>query len=789
MLGRALLMVLMVFACVLPASAKSEAKPPEFVVTPLTAPPVSGGFLGATGGSVFQINGRAIRHLDTSRSSWSDVATSLPDDAVVVTSAGNGVVIGTMSNSFHRLFVKGGVTALEDLPTPPPLRDRTLAAIGSTICLIGVNVDDGRPRMLEINLAKPAKQQRWIERPAPPLAVHAARSLGLGEWIYRFGLDEAGKPVGVKWNLRLGWREVDGLPQWNESVALAGYGQAHLLSFVPGETLVRAYHTITGKWLELMPLANAVGSEPRAAVDGGAVLLLDDSSLRKIEIKSGKTKYGWIDHSVVVIYLVGMIAVGWYFIGKEKSSGDFFRGGSRIPWWASGMSLFATGASAISLMAMPGMSYANDWSYLPQVSFLPLLFLPISMFFMAPLVRRLNISTSNEYLERRFGLVARMIGSAIFMFTQVAGRMASVMLLPAIALSAITDTPIWVCVVVMGIVTTAYTFLGGLSAVVWTDTIQGFVMAFSIFFCLLLAIWKLGMGAGEIWDTTAAAGKLHALDLDWSLAYPTLWVFVITTFLGSLGGISDQNYVQRVQCTPKLRDAQKAVAMQLGVAVPLNLLLFSLGTVLWLFYRQRPEALDPTMKTDGIFPFFVAQNLPTGLSGLVVAALLAATMSTISSSICAVSDLGVNDFYRRFNKRATDRSALWLGRLLTGLVGVFGTAAAIALNELPIRSVWDIAILVTNLISNGILGLFMLGLFTRRATEAGAIVGVLCGMGVVFYLQRFHASDVTFWLYGFIGSGVTFSVGYVVSLLLPHKPRDLTGLTVHTFKPKSEPAA
>ncbi len=435
-------------------------------------------------------------------------------------------------------------------------------------------------------------------------------------------------------------------------------------------------------------------------------------------------------------------------------------------------------------MSMPGKAYASNWTYF-SISIFSLIALPVSMYFLAPLVRRLNIATSNEYLERRFGVAARLFASAIYCFTQIFGRMAPVLLLPSIALSAITGVDITVSILIMGLITTIYTFLGGLEAVIWTDTVQGAIMCAAVAGCLVLAVARLSMGPAELWSVTLNADKLHVLDWSADVTHPVAWTFLISTVVFTLANIGDQNFVQRVQCTPTLRDAKRAIATQMAVAVPINLQLFALGTALWLFYRGRPEQLNATMETDGVFPFFVAQQLPPGLSGLVVAALLAATMSTVSSSICAVADLGVNDFYRRFAISATDGSSFVLGRVLMGVVGVLGTAIAILLGRLGAASVWDLALLVTGLISNGIIGLFWVGLLTRRAHQTGALLGVACGMATIVLLQQ--RTSIHFLWYQAIGAAVTMITAYALSLILPGSTRDLAGLTVFTL-PRRAPA-
>ena len=581
------------------------------------------------------------------------------------------------------------------------------------------------------------------------------------------------------------WRELASPPRAIPGdAAELSFGLSHILFVVPGESgpaagqaissEVLAYHRITDTWVSFGEVQTA--GVPAVAKLGGRAVMVSAGDAAWLELAQVQTNYGWVDNAVVAGYLLGMIGIGWYFTRRGKSANDYFRGGQRIPWWAAGMSLFATGASAISLAGMPGMGFGTDWTYF-TISICSAICLPIGIFVMAPLVRRLRIATANEYLERRFGLTSRLFASVIFMFTQVAARIASVMLLSAIALEAITDMDIMTAIIIMGVVTTLYTYLGGLEAVIWTDTAQGFVMVVTVLGCLLLALIKLDMPVGEMWSQVQAYDKTTMFDFSNSLVGPTTFIFFVHTLFLTFGGIADQNFVQRVQSTPDLRQTKLAVATQMAVAVPINVLLFSLGTALWLFYRSHPESLSPTLvNNDGVFPFFAAQQLPVGVSGIVVAALLAATMSTVSSSICAVSDLGTNDFYRRFRRAATDRECLMLGRILTAAVGIAGTLAALMLAGIEdVKSVWDLAIMVTGLISSSVIGLFMLGLMTRRSHEAGALVGVTAGMATIVALKLY--SPITFWLYIVIGPIVTIAVGYLASFILPGQPRQTEGLT------------
>jgi SSS family transporter len=557
----------------------------------------------------------------------------------------------------------------------------------------------------------------------------------------------------------------------SHAVALISNGSSHTSAYL--------YHMIGDTWIALGQDFQNLPGDSQLVSNGERFVVLSKESASRVTLGEPDTNYGWIDHIAVALYFLVLIYVGFHSSKQNKSSDDFFRGGHKIPWWATGMSLFATGASAMSLMAMPAKSYASNWTFF-AISIYFVIALPLSMYFLAPIVRKLNYGTAFEYLEHRFGLRVRVLGSAIFAIGQILGRMGSVLLIPSFALEAIAGIPMMFSVPAMGLVTIAYTYLGGLAAVIWTDTIQGFVMIASVLGCLILVLLKINMPAAEMWTTLGDQSKLHMLD--WEMALNTENVF--TVFLGivalTLLYIGDQNYVQRVQCTRSLPEAKKAIATQLGVAIPINLLLFGLGTALFLFYKQQPAELDPAMKNDGIFPFFATQQLPPGVSGFVIAALLAATMSTISSSICSVSNLVVDDYYKRFSKNPSDAKAVKVGRLATVLIGLFGIGSAFYLNSFETPSIWDLFLRVAGIIAATTIGTFALGLFSRKANEIGTLTGIVAGMAATYFIAK--DQTIIFWLYPIYGSLVTFAVGYAVSIATGGNRKAIDGLTFATLK-------
>jgi SSS family transporter len=395
------------------------------------------------------------------------------------------------------------------------------------------------------------------------------------------------------------------------------------------------------------------------------------------------------------------------------------------------------------------------------------------------LARRLDVATSNEYLERRYNLFLRLCGGIIWSLLQIVGRMATIMLLPAFALSSVCGIPVEVSIFIMGIVTTFYVYLGGLESVIWTDVIQGFIMVGTVAICAVWAFLSLSTDAAGAMEILSSADKLHMWNWQISWVKPCVFVMVLNLFAVSLGGICDQNFIQRIQCVKNEKESMKATITQMSVAVPLNAVLFFMGTILFLFYRERPEMLSPAVKVDAVFPLFAAQNLPVGLAGLVIIAILSATMSTLSSSINSTVNIGVEDFYRRLFKGATDHKCLILGRVLTACFGVFGTAVCLVLANTKLMSMWDLYMTIFGALFGVMAGIFALGTYTRRGNTPGAIVGGVSSLLVVYYVS--NHTHLSFFLYPVFGILTCVGVGYIASMLIPAKKKDLTGLTIYTL--------
>jgi SSS family transporter len=361
------------------------------------------------------------------------------------------------------------------------------------------------------------------------------------------------------------------------------------------------------------------------------------------------------------------------------------------------------------------------------------------------------------------------------------------MYLPALALAAITPLSEEQCILIMGVLSIVYCTMGGLEAVVWTDTIQSFVLLGGALFSFVLIVTQVDGGLGGFMATATEHNKLHMVNWDFastSFATTALWVVV----LGGLGQnlvpyTSDMAVVQRYMSVPDMARAKRAIWTNAVAILPASLLFFGVGTALFVFYAHNPDKLDPAFKTDAIFPLFIARELPVGIAGLVVAGIFAAAQSTISTSMNSTSAALVTDFVRPLSLVHSERGYLRLARVLTAGMGILGMLLALSFAASDIQSLWDQFMKILGLFGGSMCGLFCLGIFTKRATGPGAIVGALAGAAGLFLVQRY--TDVHLLLYALVGITICFVCGYLASWVLPRSQRPIEGLTIHTLERSS----
>lgn len=548
------------------------------------------------------------------------------------------------------------------------------------------------------------------------------------------------------------------------------------------------YHTLTDTWVTeaRSPLIARAGA---AVVPYGEdwIVVCGESKpgIRSADVTAVRmtvrTSFGWLNWIVLLLYLAGMLALGFHFMRAEGGGDDFFRGGGRIPWWAAGISIYATMLSAITYMAYPAKAYATDWTYYPMLVTILVVSFPVVRYYL-PFFRRLNVTSAYEYLEHRFNAATRLMASALFIVFMVA-RMALVLYLPSLALTAVTGIDIYTCILMMGAITIVYCTMGGVEAVVWGDVVQGFILVSGALLAAVYLICGTDGGASSFFNIAYADGKLRLFD--WGLDYrsASFWVIILGGMANNLiSYTSDQTVIQRYLTTSDEAGARRSILMNGLMSVFVSIVFFLIGAGLYTFFKTHPAELDYTMpKNDIIFPFFMMSQLPAGVAGLLIAAIFAATMSTISSNINSVATAFSIDFYKRWRPASSDRTMLVVARRACVLSGLVGMGIALLMATWEILSLLDFFQEILGLLSSGLGGLFLMGIFFPRIGGRAAMAGFCSGVAAVFLVKSLTATS--FLLYGAIGLVTSVAVGWLCSWVLREK-RDLRGLTWQTLGDK-----
>jgi len=605
--------------------------------------------------------------------------------------------------------------------------------------------------------------QPWRKRADVPNCVTGGAGIGVSQsYIFVFGGDDGSM------SLRADELEAD-------SPAL------------PKELLV--YHTITDTWVTKGEIpGNYMGAS--AVYWGGSIIIaggevhpgVQSAKIWQVTPVKRKEFFGVINFITIGLYLAVLIGVGVFFSFRQKNTEDYFRGGQRIPWFVAGCSIFATMLSSLTFIAIPAKAFMADWTFI-IINICIVVIAPFIVVFILPFFRKIDATSAYEYLEKRFNVVVRLFASVSFILYQI-GRMAIVMFLTALPLAAITPLSVIQCILIMAVMSIIYSTMGGIEAVVWTDTIQTFVLMGGALLSLVIIIISLQGGLSEFFTIAAANQKFNVVNWNWgSTSFMTAAIWVVV--LGGIGQnlvpyVSDMGVVQRYMSVPDERRAAKAIWTNAIVSIPATLIFFSLGTALFVFYKTHPAKLDPTFQNDAIFPLFMARELPIGIAGLVVAGVFAAAQSTLSTSMNSTSTAFVTDFVRRFNLIASERAYLNLARIMTVVFGSLGTAFAVLCASADIKSLWEAAMAILGLLGGAMCGLFILGIFTKRANGIGAVIGAVIAALGVFLVQRF--TQTHFLLYAVVGITICFVCGYLVSLAVPRSKKSIQGLTIHTLE-------
>jgi solute:Na+ symporter, SSS family len=708
----------------------------------------------------------------------------------------------------------GAVTIVPLPPLPTPSAYLCGARLGNVVYLAGGTDNPTATSALRtfwaMDLAAPKPAWQELEPwPGPGRMLAVAGVQGGAFYLFsgaELQPDAAGAPVrrylsdAYRFTPGRGWQTVAAPPRpmvAAPSPAMA-VGQSHLFvcsgddgtqvgltppTSHPGfPSSILAYHTITDTWVQMGKTPAPQVTTATANWQGRWVIPSGEirPGVRSPEVWSfqpqpRRTAFGWLNYLALVAYLAGVVGIGVYCSRFNRTTDDFFRGGQSIPWWAAGLSIFATVLSSITYMALPGLGYGTNWNLFLQNSYI--IILPLAALVYLPFYRRLNLTCAYEYLEQRFNVATRLVASLLFILFQC-GRTAIVLYLPALALAAVANFDLTACILVMGVLCIVYTVAGGIEAVIWTDVAQTLVLMGGAVFGLVIAVTRIEGGVPVILEQASAQGKFfETVDWSWDIAAGTAWTIILgAVFHNLFAYTASQDVVQRYFTTPDQKSAARAIWTNVFLVAPAQALFFAIGTVLFVYYRQHPERLDPVFQTDAIFPLFIVREMPAGIAGLVVAGIFAAAQSTLSSSLNSVATAYVTDFHRRFRTAASDRECLRVARIVTVLVGVVGMGAALWIARSDVRSLFEAFLNVIGMFGGTISGLFILGIFTRRANGPGALLGALASASAVWAVH----SHVHFYWYAFTGIVTCVVVGYLASFCFPRANKDIRGLALGT---------
>ena len=695
-------------------------------------------------------------------------------------------------------------------PLPVGIDNAAAATDGKFIYLVGGQTD-GVPQMTIYRTTADATASSTWEAFATlpgqarlqPCAVVQSNGLDMGLYVFGGYDPETGKVADEVQVLNLKTNVWKAMPGSRATVGMAAVksGYSHVLFFggvnktifekaVRGEfgddylkhpapwyqfnPDILVYHTITDSW-HAIPGSSLLARAGAGLIEkDGSYILTDGESkpgIRVTEIMKVKfnheVSFGWLNWLVLIIYLVSMLGLGVYFMQRaSNSTEDFFKGGGRIPWWAAGISIFATMLSAITYMAIPAKAYATDWTYYPMQICILIVSFPVIKYYL-PFFRRLNVTTAYEYLEVRFNAATRIMASILFIVFMVA-RTALVLFLPSLAMTAVTGIDIYICIALMALITIVYCTMGGVEAVVWGDVIQGIILVGGAIFAAIYLIVNTGEnGASDFWQIATDNDKLRVFLFDaehpFDYVNATWWVVILGGLANNLiSYTSDQTVIQRYLTTSDEKSAARGILTNGLMSVVVTIAFFTIGTGLYTFFKTHPAELDFTMaKGDAIFPFFMMSQMPQGVAGLLIAAIFAATMSTIASNINSVSTAFTVDLWSKI-KGDGKAVSVKTARIAGIIAGVLGMGIAWLMATVDIQSLLDYFNTILGLLSGAIGGLFLMGIFFPRIGSGAAITGFICGTATVMYMNFF--TQANFLLFGFVSMLVSVVVGWLLSL-------------------------
>lgn len=438
-----------------------------------------------------------------------------------------------------------------------------------------------------------------------------------------------------------------------------------------------------------------------------------------------------IDIIVFLLFTGGVVAFGCSFFKKKGTSEEFTSAGRSLPGWVVGMSIFATYVSSISYLGYPGKAFSGDWN-----AFVFSLSIPIASYFAAryfvPFYRSQDSISAYSFLENRFGPWARIYASSCYLLTQIA-RTGSILYLLALPMNVLLGWNIQTIIIVTSVAIVLYSMLGGMKAVIWTEAIQGIILIGGALVCMFILLFDMPEGPAQTFSIAMEDGKFSLGSFGSSLSESTFWVCLIYGVFTNLQNYGiDQSYVQRYHTAKNEKEAKFSALFGGYLFIPVSAVFFMIGTGLYAFYKVHPGVLPDGVGADYVFPFFIVNELPVGLTGLLIASIFAAGMSTIATSVTSSSTIILTDYYQRFRKHAGNRERMLVLKLSSVGVGVVGILVAFAF--MSVQSALDAWWALASIFSGGMLGLFLLGYISRKARNFDAVLGVVCGVILVCWI-------------------------------------------------------
>ncbi len=495
------------------------------------------------------------------------------------------------------------------------------------------------------------------------------------------------------------------------------------------------------------------------------------------------------DIITVTVYLLGMLAVGFHFSRKNKTTEDYFVGNRSFSGWVIGLSMLGTIVSSATFLALPAAAFVLDWRQLTVNLAVPFVAVLAILIFI-PFFRKEKLTSAFEYLGDRYGKVPRMYGTLSFMILQLI-RMAQILFLVSLVIQFLTGLPIIAVIILTGVFIGIYTIMGGIEAVIWTDVVQAIILLVGGVLCFIWVSIDLPGGISQIFEVGAQHQKFSMGSMEFNLDERTFYTVAILGIINWLGIYAgDQNMVQRYASARSTREARKATVIYSAIAIPMWTLFFFIGTALFVYYQVFPEPFILELHADQVLPYFILSKIPPVISGIIISAVIAAAMSTMDSGINAISTVGVVDLMKSWMiKGRSDAYYLRAAHRIAVMTTILVITGAITFSQMDKESMNDISLMVTSIFGGCLMGLFIMGFFTTRIDGVSATTAMIVAVLFNIYLgcvllgilpDSMSWSVHSYWV-GALVNGVFILLAFVISFFRKNK-HDLTGLTVWTSK-------